>query len=181
MLRRLSGATLHGEVGEWTGIIVADPAGVEREARAAAHRLGVVASLGPTVGVAQARASMRWACLARELASSDAELVVAEERLADLALRAAPELVEALAVRALAPLEQESERSRERLEDTLHAWLRHHGSQQAVAAELGVHPQTVRYRLRRLRELFGAKLEDADERFALQAALRARALSREAR
>jgi DNA-binding PucR family transcriptional regulator len=53
------------------------------------------------------------------------------------------------------------------------AWLRHRGAQAAVAAELGVHPQTVRYRLRRLRELFGAALEDPDRRFALELALRA--------
>jgi hypothetical protein len=180
MLRRLSGETLRGEVGGWTGIVVADPSRVEHEARTAARRLGVVVALGPPVDVAQARVSMRWACLARELPCSAAGLVVAEQRLADIALRAAPELVEALAVRALAPLAQESERSRARLQDTLHAWLRHHGSQRAAAVELGVHPQTVRYRLGRLRELFGAKLEDADSRFALQAALRARALAREA-
>ena len=43
---------------------------------------------------------------------------------------------------------------------------------QAVAAELGVHPQTVRYRLRQLRELFGTRLEDPEARFELSLALR---------
>ena len=42
----------------------------------------------------------------------------------------------------------------------------------AEAAELGVHPQTVRYRLRQLRELFGTRLEDPDARFELSLALR---------
>jgi DNA-binding PucR family transcriptional regulator len=43
----------------------------------------------------------------------------------------------------------------------------------ATAAELFVHPQTVRYRLGRLRDLFGAALEDPDARFELELALRA--------
>jgi DNA-binding PucR family transcriptional regulator len=41
-----------------------------------------------------------------------------------------------------------------------------------VAATLGVHPQTVRYRMARLRELFGARLEDPEARFELSLALR---------
>ena len=44
----------------------------------------------------------------------------------------------------------------------------------AVAAELHVHPQTVRYRLERLRESFGSALDDPDARFELELALRAR-------
>jgi len=37
---------------------------------------------------------------------------------------------------------------------------------------LEVHPQTVRYRVRRLRELFGDALEDPEQRFELGLALR---------
>jgi DNA-binding PucR family transcriptional regulator len=36
-----------------------------------------------------------------------------------------------------------------------------------------VHPQTVRYRVRQLRELFGEALEEPDGRFELALALRA--------
>jgi DNA-binding PucR family transcriptional regulator len=43
----------------------------------------------------------------------------------------------------------------------------------AAAAELHVHPQTVRYRLARLREYFGDQLEQPDRRFELELALRA--------
>ena len=75
---------------------------------------------------------------------------------------------------ALAPLEAETELSRERLGSTLDAWLRHRGRTEAVARALHVHPQTVRYRLARLRELFGERLEDPDARFELELALRAR-------
>jgi DNA-binding PucR family transcriptional regulator len=39
-----------------------------------------------------------------------------------------------------------------------------------------VHPQTVRYRLRQLREVFGDVLGDPDARFGLQLALRVRRL-----
>jgi hypothetical protein len=175
-LRRLSGGTLHGEVAEWTCIVVPDPSRLEREARNAAQQLGVVACLGPPVPVAEAHVSMRLAGLARQLPAGEPGLVVAERRLADLALRASPDLVETLTARVLAPLAGESERSRLRLEETLHAWLRHHGSQRAIADEVGVHAQTVRYRMRRLRELFGAELEDPDNRFALEMALRAQSL-----
>ena len=38
--------------------------------------------------------------------------------------------------------------------------------------ELGVHPQTVRYRLARLRELLGDKLDDPETRFEISLALR---------
>ena len=41
-----------------------------------------------------------------------------------------------------------------------------------MAGELHVHPQTVRYRMAQLRELFGERLDDAEERFQLALALR---------
>jgi PucR C-terminal helix-turn-helix domain len=175
--RRLSGDTLNGQIGEEACIIVPNPARLEQEARAVAERLGTVIGLGPSVPAREVRVSLRWAALARKLAVQDAELVVAERRLADIALRETPEVVSALRERVLAPLRDESERSRTRLEATLLAWLRHRGSQRAIATELAVHPQTVRYRLRRLREVFGASLEDPDRRFELEIALREQALS----
>ncbi|HEX5980736.1 MAG TPA: helix-turn-helix domain-containing protein [Thermoleophilaceae bacterium] len=46
-----------------------------------------------------------------------------------------------------------------------------------VARALHVHPQTVRYRLARLRELFGERLDAPDGRFELELALRARQLA----
>jgi PucR C-terminal helix-turn-helix domain len=174
MVRRLSGDTLHGLLGEWTCIVVPDPSRAEHEARAVAERLGVVATLGPSVAVAETHVSMRWASLAHELPASRPGLVVAERRLADIALRASPDIIAALAERVLAPLDGETANSRRRLEQTLHAWLRRLGSQRAVAEELGLHPQTIRYRLARLRELFGDALQDPDARFALEIALRQR-------
>ena len=45
-----------------------------------------------------------------------------------------------------------------------------------MAADLHVHPQTVRYRLARLRELLGDALDDPEARFELEVVLRARAV-----
>ena len=53
-------------------------------------------------------------------------------------------------------------------------WLRAEGHRPTVARELGVHPQTVRYRTVQLRELLGDQLDDPDARFELELALRAR-------
>ncbi len=64
--------------------------------------------------------------------------------------------------------------AREKLEETLLAWLRHWGQRAPVAAELGIHPQTVGYRVAQLRELFGDSLEEPQVRFELELVLRAR-------
>jgi DNA-binding PucR family transcriptional regulator len=99
--------------------------------------------------------------------------VVAEEHLSDLLIGADPLLAGELAAHQLAPLDALAEGPRERLLATLGAWLDRPGQVQAVAAALDVHPQTVRYRVRQLRELFGDALEDPDRRFELSLALRA--------
>ncbi|MFC7657772.1 helix-turn-helix domain-containing protein [Pseudonocardia benzenivorans] len=45
------------------------------------------------------------------------------------------------------------------------------GDRQAIAAELHVHPQTVRYRLAKLHELFGDDLDDPEVRARMVLAL----------
>ena len=99
---------------------------------------------------------------------------MAESHKLSLLLGADRRLARDVAGAALAPLAGETELSRERLGSTLDAWLRHRGRTEAVAKALHVHPQTVRYRLARLRELFGDRLDDPDGRFELELALRAR-------
>ena len=61
---------------------------------------------------------------------------------------------------ALAPLDQLRPNTAERLAETLRSWLLHRGQRDAVAADLFVHAQTVRYRMTQLRELFGDRLND---------------------
>ena len=83
-----------------------------------------------------------------------------ERRLADLVLRADAEALADLRTAVLAPLDDLSPGAREKLVETLRSWLLHHGRRDQVAAELFVHPQTVRYRMPQLRELYGKRLED---------------------
>jgi DNA-binding PucR family transcriptional regulator len=80
-------------------------------------------------------------------------------------------LLETLRARCLAPLQGASRGSRAAFQDTLRSWLVHMGDRRAVAAELQVHPQTVRYRMNRLQELFGPELTGPDGRLRLLLAL----------
>ena len=54
----------------------------------------------------------------------------------------------------------------------LRAWLDEPGQVTRVAQRLHVHPQTVRYRVAQLRELFGERLEEPEGRFELALAVR---------
>ena len=96
----------------------------------------------------------------------------------DTLLAKDPTLVDDLARLRLAPLQRLPARSRARLEETLLAYLRHRGNGPRMAADLHVHPQTVRYRLARLRELLGPALDDPEARFELEVVLRARSAAR---
>jgi DNA-binding PucR family transcriptional regulator len=58
------------------------------------------------------------------------------------------------------------------LVDTLQAWLDTFGDVIAASAAVHVHPNTFRYRLRRLAEVGGLDLTDADARFAAMLQLR---------
>ena len=86
--------------------------------------------------------------------------VDSEDHLAELIVRADPEALDDLRARALAPLTGLRPATRERLEETLRSWLLHQGRRDAVAAELHVHAQTVRYRMGQVRELYGDRLDD---------------------
>ena len=80
-------------------------------------------------------------------------------------------MLAALRQQYLAPLAQVPGPTRDRLSETLRSWLMNMGNRKAVADELHVHPQTVRYRLGRLRELFGSALDEPATRAALLLAL----------
>ena len=136
------------------------------------------AALGPTVVPERAPLSLARARAAHALVLDGrvggGPLVVADEHLPALLLHAGDgALATDLAARALAPLDDLRPGARGRLRTTLRAWLDHPGQVTRVAGELHVHPQTVRYRVAQLRELFGERLEDADARFELALALRA--------
>ena len=95
------------------------------------------------------------------------------EHRALLWLHAEPLLRQQLGHSVLAPLLRQAPHTRRILAETMLAWLETRGSAPALAARLGKHAQTVRYRLRRLHEIFGADLEDAERCFEIYLVLRA--------
>lgn len=170
LARRLGEGAVGAGLGGLACVFVPDPEAPGRRRRIEAALGGERAALGPTVPWPRAGASRLRAASA--LALPIEGLVVADDHLATLLLAADPALAAELAATRLAPLEGLPDTQRERLTVTLRAWLDRPGQVQAVAAVLGVHPQTVRYRLNQLRELFGERLEDPDARFELALALR---------
>jgi hypothetical protein len=166
--------TISEAIGELTCALVADPDGPGQ--RAAMERAivgaGARGGLGTTVDWTQARISFARARAALELAQADPVLVGARENAGALLLRSDPGLAVELSGDRLAPLAELSPGSRMRLTETLTVWLAEQGRLGQVAARMGIHPQTARYRLGRLRELFGDSLDDPDARFWLELALR---------
>ncbi len=77
--------------------------------------------------------------------------------------------IEAFAAAVLGPL-VDDDRYADLLK-TLEAYLKLNGSVNGVARDLYLHRNTVRQRLRRIGQLTGAKLTNADDRLALQLAL----------
>jgi hypothetical protein len=126
---------------------------------------------GRSVAMAQAAWPLHVAGLLRP--GSDETLARADEHLLTLLLAAEPDIAADLCERAVAPLRSLPAGASARGEETLRAWLDAHGDITATAATLHVHPQTVRYRLAGLREVFGGALDDPAARLELAIALRA--------
>jgi hypothetical protein len=169
---------LRGPLEDLAVAIVPDPGAPGRRRQLEAALGGVTAAIGPAVGWRDTGLSALRARRALDLARRDVlprgRLLAASEHLAALLVHGEPGLADELASRRLAPLEGLPGRAGERYAATLRAWLDHQGGVPAMAAELGIHPQTVRYRMRRLRELFGDALDDPSARFELSLAVRAR-------
>ncbi len=128
--------------------------------------------VGPARPWTQARTSYRRAVQSRELAiASGTEVVDADEHLVELVLGADRAAADDLRRRALEPLSQLRASTAERLTETLRSWLLHQGQRDAVAADLFVHAQTVRYRMTQLRELYGDTLKDPNVILELTVAL----------
>jgi PucR-like helix-turn-helix protein len=160
-------------------LLIPDPEGparLDELRRAAAKR---VLALGPETEPSAAAGS--WALATTLLRSAAAGELAAngllrtEDHLVHLLLASNPRLTFLLGARRLDALDDLTDRARERMRETALAYVRHHGNAVAMAAELHVHPQTARYRIARLRELFGDQLTDPDARLELELALRASA------
>ncbi|GAA3166480.1 MULTISPECIES: PucR family transcriptional regulator [Streptomyces] len=85
----------------------------------------------------------------------------------------ADDAVRAFADGLLRALRQHDATGRGDLVASLRAWLSRHGQWDAAAADLGVHRHTLRYRMRRVEEILGRSLDDADVRMELWLALKA--------
>jgi hypothetical protein len=192
--RRLDLDVLIGADGDGAWLVLPDPDGPGRTAALDRALDGEPAALGPTVPTADARRSLRWARLALDLAHDGAldaggasaadtggasaagggagTPVRAADHLATLILLQDRELALAQSRARLAPLDDLAPGERARLTGTLAAWLDHQRHTPAIAAQLHVHPQTVRYRIAKLRELLGDVMDSGEGRFELGLALR---------
>jgi hypothetical protein len=163
-----------GSAGAWLGL--PDPDGPGRRAAIDRALEGESAALGPSVPPSQAHDSLRWARLTLALSRDGALPAGApartSEHLAQVILLQDRGLALTLARDRLSALARLADAERARLLETLSAWLAHQRRTPQIAAELHVHPQTVRYRIAKLHELLGDALDTPQGRFELELALR---------
>jgi hypothetical protein len=174
VLSRLDSSCLLIRRRAFLGAIVPDPVRPGRRRRLDEALRGAGAIVGHPVGLEHLPASVQIAEVAAALQREgvlDEDPVFAEEHLDAIIVHRDPRLLVAFQARMLAPLADLSTSVRDRLTETLVSWLRHFGDRQAIASELHVHPQTVRYRMGQLHELFGATLDDPVGRARLTLAL----------
>lgn len=142
------------------------------------------AAVGHIVPLHNAAASVRWACRLLDMAwpfdGPGGGAVFVDDHLASLVLLQDESLARTLVARRLRPLAGLTPERCARLEATLLAWLGGGGAPE-IAKALSIHPQTVRYRMRQIEKLFGARLRDPRTRFEIQMALRSRQLLASAR
>ncbi|ACY98409.1 MULTISPECIES: PucR family transcriptional regulator [Thermomonospora] len=161
--------------------IVPDPDGPGRRAMLATALRDWVAAVGPTVDPmadpSHTARSLHWArealALARRGLLPADDLVIAADHMPVLTIMRSRELVLLVAAHRLKPLQSVRPSQRVRLARTLLECLRCGFNATEVAARLQVHPQTVRYRLHQLHDLFGDILHDPERRLELEMALHA--------
>jgi hypothetical protein len=160
-------------------VLIPDPGGPGRSA--ALDHAAATAPLAIGPAVAPAELSTSWSLARSTLRAAaagalpDSGAVVADDHLGELMLFEGRRLARRMSARRLAPLAGLTERARERMRETALAYIDHRGNAVAMARALHLHPQTVRYRVNRLRELLGEQLDDPGARFELEVALRSAA------
>jgi len=159
-------------------LVTGDP---EKHLKDLAERLpGWRAVIGPAVRLTEAPRSLLWARRTLRLVQRgvlpDNPVTRYSDHLSTLWLLADEFLVRELCTRSLAPFDDLTPKQRARLGETLLIWLQSRGSAPEIAKKLKVHPQTVRYRMHQLIDLFGDRLNNADDRLDMEIALRAEAL-----
>jgi PucR C-terminal helix-turn-helix domain len=175
-------------------LVMPDPDGPGRMDELTATLAGWTGAVGPSVPADQARTSLQWARRALDLGLAPAAprrgrtgngaaggkangagrgsrraglLVRADEHLPELLLQEGASLAALVAARRLAPLEAAGLRQGVRLAETLLECMKHGFNATGAAEVLCVHPQTVRYRLAQLHEMFDFDIEDPDLRLEM--------------
>lgn len=159
---------------EFVGAIVPDPTADAQASRLAAAFGGRGVVIGHPMSPDLLPASLRIARTALRLQRAGllaGRPILISEQFDTLIANGDEWLLSLLRDQVLQPLRDVPDRKRERLNETLRSWIWNMGNRQAMAQELNIHPQTVRYRLDRLRELFGDRLDSPRERARLFLAL----------
>jgi len=169
-------------------VLIPDPTGPGRPKEIEKALEGISTALGPPANSQDARESWQLAKTALHASAAGAiangRLLKADDHLGALLLLEGSTTARRIAAHRLSAFDSLTPKARDRMQETALAYLNHHGNAVAIAKALHLHPQTVRYRIARLRELLPNQLDDPESRFELEIALRMRAHrppSREAR
>jgi hypothetical protein len=162
-----------------TVALIPDIDGPGRDAELARALGDAPAVRGRAAPLAEAAEQIERAVLAAGLQQAgvlpDDTIIATDDHLVALILHRDPASARALSDGALEPLDRLGDGAREKLTDTLEAWLDNACNTRETADALHVHMQTLRYRLRQLDEVLGPDcLSDSDARLELQLALRIR-------
>jgi hypothetical protein len=139
-------------------------------------------AIGLTVPLDLAPDSLRWAQQTLELADqgivAPSPVIACDKHLIEMWLLSDATLAQEIVRRQVTVLAQIPENERAWLIDTFEPWLERRGTAVEIGRILGIHPQTVRYRINRLKEIFGDIIDDPDQRLAFELTLRVMRLLR---
>ncbi|OBI93584.1 hypothetical protein A9X00_01170 [Mycobacterium sp. 1245805.9] len=121
---------------------------------------GIQAAIGPEQPWLDVKYSAELAARAWKCCKPESWPIDTDRSLAALVIHADLPTRERQRAAALAPFDHLRADARARYEETLRAWLLHQGRREDVARHLVLHPQTVRYRMDRIREILGDGLSD---------------------
>ncbi|MGC9536648.1 PucR family transcriptional regulator [Streptomyces sp. UG1] len=160
---------------QYAAALEAARAGTVPEQAAGTGEDELVVGLSAPAGPIAAAAAYKQAEQALSVARRRGRVFVEHERLAagSVLPLLADDAVKAFADGLLRALHEHDATGRGDLVASLRAWLSRHGQWDAAAADLGVHRHTLRYRMRRVEEILGRSLDDADVRMELWLALKA--------
>jgi PucR C-terminal helix-turn-helix domain/GGDEF-like domain len=129
--------------------------------RQASMRIGVSPQFDELTNTAQA---LRYARVALNTRSREDRFVtVFDDSVLAVAAVSAPEITEKVATVIFGQFDDLSSEEKDVLSDTFRAWLANQGSAAKAAAQLHVHPNTVRHRLHRIEARTGRSLAVPDQ------------------